>query len=150
MSDPRTIVCPDEAATIAEGERLGASLTGGELLALEGDLGAGKTVFARGIARGLGIPDGEIGSPSFVLAVEHRGGRVPLLHCDLYRLAAAAGIDDLGIDDALAAGWVVIVEWGERLPEFLRATAIRVILASDPALGPDRRALTIVPPRVTP
>ncbi len=146
MNAPRAAVCSDEAETLAEGELLASRFGGGELVSLEGDLGAGKTVFARGLARGLGVAPEDVGSPSFVLAVEHRGGRVPLLHCDLYRLPEASGIDDLGIEETLEAGGVVIVEWGERLPAFLRGSAWRVVIVAEPALGRDARAVTILPP----
>jgi tRNA threonylcarbamoyladenosine biosynthesis protein TsaE len=146
VNAPRAAVCSDEAETLAEGELLASRFTGGELVSLEGELGAGKTVFARGVARGLGVPGEQIGSPSFVLAVLHRGGRLPLLHCDLYRLPEAAGIDDLGIEETLAAGGVALVEWGERLPAFLRGTAWRVLIVAESSLGRDARAVTVLPP----
>lgn len=124
------------------GERLGP----GTLVALEGDLGAGKTAFVRGLAEGLGHDPDSVCSPSFVLAVEHPGGRLPFLHVDLYRLPEGAGVDELGIEEALASGWVVAAEWGERLPPFLCATAWRVLLVSAEARGQDVRVLTILPP----
>jgi tRNA threonylcarbamoyladenosine biosynthesis protein TsaE len=141
------VIARGEAATRAAGAALAARLAPGALVALEGDLGAGKTVFVRGLAEGLGLAPEEIGSPSFVLAVEHRGERAALLHVDLYRLPEGAGIDDLGIEDALDAGCVVAVEWGERLPGFLRAVAWRVTIADAPDRGPEDRAISVVPPR---
>jgi tRNA threonylcarbamoyladenosine biosynthesis protein TsaE len=146
MDAPLATLCRGEAATRAAGRSLAERLGPGALVVLEGDLGAGKTVFVRGLAEGLGHdPDG-VASPSFVLAVEHPGGRIPLLHVDLYRLGAGAGVDELGIDEALAAGWIVAVEWGERLPVPLRAAAWRVILAAAAGHGDDARSVAILPP----
>ncbi len=146
MGDPLSSLCRGEDATRDAGRALGEALDPGALVALEGDLGAGKTVFVRGLAEGLGHDPEAVASPSFVLAVEHPGGRVPLLHVDLYRLAAGAGVDDLGIDEALGRGWVVAVEWGERLPPALRHAAWRVILGPAAGHGDDARAVTILAP----
>lgn len=146
MSEPVFRLCRGEGATSAAGRALGEGLAPGTLVALEGGLGAGKTVFVRGLAEGLGHDPDAVTSPSFVLAVEHPGGRTPLLHVDLYRLAPGAGVDDLGIDEALERGWVVAVEWGERLPSALRCRAWRVILGPAAEDGEDARALTILAP----
>lgn len=104
------------------GRELATLLRGGDLVGLQGDLGAGKTVFVRGIASGLGLPAERVSSPSFVLAVQYEGDP-GLLHVDLYRLETGAGLEDLGIEEALDGGWVVAVEWGERLPPFLERHA---------------------------
>lgn len=117
--------------TEALGQRLGATARGGEVLALVGELGAGKTCLVRGVARGLGANPDEVASPSFVLATEYRGGRLSLHHLDLYRLDAARlegrGEDRLFIDEVLERGGVVAVEWFDRLgrrddPEILWVT----------------------------
>ncbi len=146
MGAPDSRLCRGESATRDAGRALGETLAPGTLVALEGDLGAGKTVFVRGLAEGLGHDPESVASPTFVLAVEHPGGRIPLLHVDLYRLAPGAGVDDLGIDEALGLGWVVAVEWGERLPPLLRREAWRVILGPAAGLGDDARAVTILAP----
>jgi tRNA threonylcarbamoyladenosine biosynthesis protein TsaE len=123
----RTVFTLSEDETVELGRGLGRALRGGELLLLEGDLGYGKTVFARGIATGLGIPAEEVSSPSFTLVHEYQGGRLPLFHLDLYRLE---GQDDeigaLGIEEIVGGGGVVLVEWGEKLPPFLRRGAMTV------------------------
>ena len=115
------IVLPSVADTEALGERIGGVLDAGDLVLLSGPLGAGKTVLARGIARGLGVA-GPVTSPTFVIAREHPpapGGRgVPMVHVDAYRLGGAAELDDLDIDTDLAAA-AVVVEWGEGLAERL-------------------------------
>jgi tRNA threonylcarbamoyladenosine biosynthesis protein TsaE len=95
------------------GRRLASLLEGGELLALVGDLGAGKTCFIKGLARGLSLREDQILSPTFTMIQEHRG-RLPLYHIDLYRLEAVA-IDDMGLREYLFSEAVAAVEWFERL-----------------------------------
>ena len=127
-SGSRTVFSLSEEETMDLGRGLGRALKGGELLLLEGDLGYGKTVFARGVAAALGILPEEVSSPSFTLVHEYRGGRVPVFHIDLYRLETPEEeVGALGLEEILAGGGVVLVEWGEKLPPFLRrgATTIR-------------------------
>lgn len=104
-----------EADTIALGRRLAARLAPDGVLLLSGDLGAGKTVLARGVAAGLGVPPDEVQSPTYTLVREHRapsGQR--LVHLDLYRLDPEEAAE-LGLDEVLAAPGVKVVEWAERL-----------------------------------
>ena len=109
------------------GMRLAGTLKGGELVVLEGDLGLGKTVFARGIAASLGVVPEDVTSPSFTLVQEYSGGRLPMFHVDLYRLNDdPQEIESLGLDDLLDAGGVVVVEWGEKLPAHVREHAIAI------------------------
>lgn len=107
--------------TEALGARIGAQLSAGDVVLLSGPLGAGKTVLAKGIGRGLGVA-GPITSPTFVIAREHEpapGGRgVPLVHVDAYRLGGAAELDDLDLDTDLSEA-AVVVEWGEGMAERL-------------------------------
>jgi len=124
----RTVFSLSEEETLDLGRGLGRALKGGELLLLQGDLGYGKTVLARGVATALGVLPEEVSSPSFTLVHEYKGGRVPLFHIDLYRLETPEEeVGALGIEDIRAAGGVVLVEWGEKLPPFLKrgATTIR-------------------------
>src|ERR1700719_4278627 len=95
------------------GRRLGSILEGGELLGLIGDLGAGKTVFIKGLASGLSLREEDILSPTFTMIQEHHG-RFPLYHIDLYRLEEAT-LDDLGLREYLFSRGVAAVEWYERL-----------------------------------
>ena len=101
--------------TKAWGRRLASVLEGGELLGLVGELGAGKTCFVKGLARGLHLNEQEILSPTFTMIQEHHG-RLPLFHIDLYRLDAA-GVDDLGLREYLFSEGIAAVEWFERLTE---------------------------------
>ncbi|MGH8011369.1 MAG: tRNA (adenosine(37)-N6)-threonylcarbamoyltransferase complex ATPase subunit type 1 TsaE [Candidatus Binataceae bacterium] len=112
--------------TKAWGRRLASMLEGGELLGLSGELGAGKTCFIKGLARGLNLPEEQILSPTFTMIQEHRG-RVPLYHIDLYRLETVA-LDDMGLREYLFSDAVAAVEWFERLREAqeLDRLAIRI------------------------
>lgn len=115
-----------EAETRAIAARLAAALEPGAVLLLSGDLGAGKTAFVRGLAEGLGIDPAEVTSPTFTLVHEHRGGRLPLIHVDLYRLDSA-DLDEIGLDSEFAATGVTAVEWAERLSRAISdAVTIRI------------------------
>ena len=104
-----------EAETEAAGESLGRSLDAGSVVLLYGDLGAGKTAFVRGMARGVGALPDEVSSPTFTLVQEYAGTSLTLYHVDLYRLDSAE-VDDLGLDDLLDSGGIVAIEWAERWP----------------------------------
>ena len=104
-----------EEETEALGERLASSLEPGDILALYGELGAGKTCLVRGIARGLGIDEGSVASPSFTLINEYPG-RVPLVHLDGYRLDSAEAFEELGLEDYFEGEGVLVIEWAEKVP----------------------------------
>jgi len=105
-----------ESETAAVGRDLAASLVAGSVVLLHGDLGAGKTALVRGLAEGLGAPPEEVSSPTFTLMQEYRGGRVVLVHVDLYRLDDPREIDDLGLEELTIEGGVTAIEWPDRLP----------------------------------
>jgi len=125
-----------EDETSQVGANLAASLLPGAVLLLSGDLGAGKTAFVRGLAQGLGVSPDEVSSPTFTLVHEYRGGRLPLQHVDLYRLADA-DLDTLGLDDDLAGAGIVAVEW----PERLRRRPLHAVDVRIDDLGGDRRRI---------
>ena len=102
------------AETEALGEQFGRAARHGQVLALSGDLGAGKTQFVRGLARGLGI-SGRVHSPTFTLVNEYGGGRLKLFHLDLYRLETAEQILSAGVEEYLSPDGVSVVEWAERI-----------------------------------
>ena len=129
---------PEE--TEALGARLARALEPGAVVAFTGDLGAGKTAFVRGLARGLGVRV-RVTSPTFTIVNEYEGGRLPLFHFDLYRLGSADELFDIGWEDYLAQGGVCAVEWSERMEELLEPGTIRVDLRR----GEDesRRVITV-------
>ena len=106
---------------------LAATLRAGDVLLLSGPLGAGKTAFVRGLARGFEIDPGEVSSPTFTLVHEYRGGRLRLFHADLYRLGTA-GAEDLGLDELGVRDGVLAIEWPDRLGHAFRG-AIEVTIA---------------------
>jgi tRNA threonylcarbamoyladenosine biosynthesis protein TsaE len=132
--------------TEAFGERIGAELSAGDVVLLSGPLGAGKTVLAKGIGRGLGVT-GAITSPTFVIAREHppaAGGRgVALVHVDAYRLGGRAELDDLDLDTDLDTA-VVVVEWGEGIAEGLAGSAGRHLLVRLVRRNDDSRVATVL------
>ncbi len=116
---------PEE--TEALGEALGRAAQGGELIGLVGDLGVGKTCLVRGLARGLGADAARVHSPSFTLVTEYPGGRFPLTHVDLYRMAGSRDDAEL-LREALDGPGVAAVEWFDRLPPGTAAGALVVTL----------------------
>jgi tRNA threonylcarbamoyladenosine biosynthesis protein TsaE len=112
----------------ALGERIAETLRPGDLVMLCGPLGAGKTTLAQGIGRGLGV-EGVV-SPTFVIARVHRGGSLPLVHVDAYRLGSVAEVDDLDLDASLEES-VTLVEWGEGLVEGLAGDRLEIRIARD-------------------
>ncbi len=127
---------PDE--TRAAGERLGRVLGAGEVVLLDGELGAGKTVFAQGLALGLGVPvERRVASPTFTIVNEH-AGRVPLYHIDLYRLRDLDELHEIGVREYLEGAGVAVVEWPERLGALRPADALEVTIA---ILGEDERRI---------
>lgn len=112
--------------SIALGIRIGRAAPSGGVIAFSGDLGAGKTTLARGIARGLGI-DGEIGSPTFAIVSEHEGGRLLLRHIDAYRLRGDDDFHEIGGDEMLGEpGTLALVEWSEKIPHAIGKDAARL------------------------
>jgi tRNA threonylcarbamoyl adenosine modification protein YjeE len=127
----QTLFLLDDAATLALGAALAKALVPGDVVLLQGDLGAGKTALARSIIRALvGDPALEVPSPSFALVQPYQGARGRILHADLYRLAAAGEIAELGLFDDPAA--IVLVEWPERAPELFDEATVVVKLAVPP------------------
>lgn len=117
---------------------LASRLHAGDIVLLHGDLGSGKTAFVRGLAVGLGIDPDEVTSPTFTLVHEYRGGRLPIVHVDLYRLERT-DVDEIGLDEKLAHDGVVAIEWAERLTR-IGDGAIRVDIKDR---GGDQREILI-------
>ncbi len=134
------------SGSVEETEQLGQALAEhlgpGAVVAFTGDLGAGKTAFVRGLARGLGIPD-RVTSPTFTIVNEYEGGRLPLFHFDMYRLASSEELFDIGWEDYLARGGVCAVEWSENIADALEGDLVRVDLRRGD--GENERIITITP-----
>jgi len=134
------ITTHSESETADVGRKLAGTLQPGAVVLLVGDLGAGKTALVRGLAEGLGVAPEEVSSPTFTLMQEYRGGRVPLIHVDLYRLDGAREIDDLGLEE-LGLDSVLAIEWAEKLPRPIpEAISVRIQHGAG-----DERRLTITP-----
>ena len=120
------------------GEALGKVLRPGSILAYEGDLGAGKTAFTRGLARGLGATE-QVTSPTYTIVNEYLSGRMPLFHFDMYRLASSDDLWDIGWEDYLERGGVCAVEWSENVADAME-NAITVCIQQT---GEESRKITI-------
>ncbi len=133
---------PEQTAAIAR--RLARALAPGTVLALVGPLGAGKTAFVKGLAAGLGLDPRAATSPTFALIHEH-AGPVPLFHADLYRLAGADEVAELGLEEYAERGGLLAIEWADRAGAALPAEAVRVEFR---LTGPRSREITVTrPPR---
>jgi len=133
------IITNSESETVNEGEKLGRTLKPGAVVALHGELGAGKTAFTRGIAIGLGI-DANVSSPTFTIVNEYPGNP-PLFHFDMYRLEDENELFDIGWDDYHDRGGVCVVEWSEKVPGAFHPGTVIVKIEN---LGNDMRCIEIV------
>ena len=129
-------------ATAAAGEALGRNLAAGDVVALYGELGAGKTCFVQGLARGLDVMT-HATSPTFVLVNEYRG-RLPVHHVDAYRTGSLAELVDLGLLDLMGSDGVTVIEWADRAEALLTDRTVRVRIEG---VGDEPRTLTIDDPR---
>ncbi|HZQ05179.1 MAG TPA: tRNA (adenosine(37)-N6)-threonylcarbamoyltransferase complex ATPase subunit type 1 TsaE [Anaerolineae bacterium] len=112
------IISESVEQTQALGARLGTLARSGDVIALQGELGAGKTNFVQGLARGLGITE-DVNSPTFILANEYLSGRLPLYHIDVYRIENAEEAEGFGLDDYLNGEGVTVIEWADRIRDAL-------------------------------
>ncbi len=127
--------------TFAAGASCGRAAKAGDVFGLTGDLGAGKTQFAKGFVAGIGSAT-EVTSPTFTLIHEYSGGRCPVYHFDFYRLDSGAAVLRLGFDDYLGGDGVCLIEWADRFPEVLPTTAIWISLVLN---SPTTRAIEGLP-----
>ena len=135
-----SFICPRPGDTAALGARLAALLTPGDVIALSGPLGAGKTLFTSGIAAGLGVEE-PVTSPSFILSREYLSGFMPLVHADIYRLSTRNEFDDLDLLSEASQG-VLVIEWGDVIESILPLDHLRVDFAIDDA---EARIINLVP-----
>ena len=121
------IISHSAEETFLIGKKIGENASPGLVIAFYGDLGAGKTVMTKGIARGLGI-QGMITSPTFTILQIAEEGRLPLYHLDVYRIDDPDEMEEIGLDDCLYGGGVTVIEWAERIEELLPADTVRVTI----------------------
>jgi tRNA threonylcarbamoyladenosine biosynthesis protein TsaE len=140
MSHMLTISLPSEAETAAFGQMLAKPLRPGDVVTLLGPLGAGKTRLAKAIAAAFGVPDEVVNSPTFTLIQEYAGD-IPIRHCDVYRLKSPAEFPDLGLDDLFSPEGIALIEWADRVAEFLPEDRLEIRLE---AVGVNERQATLV------
>lgn len=131
---------PEE--TFAIGERFGREAKPGQVLALTGDLGVGKTLFTQGLARGLDI-DGPVSSPTFTIVQVYENGRLPFYHFDVYRIADPEEMDEIGFDDYVYGDGICLIEWAELIEEILPENCIRIIIEKNLEKGFDYRLIKV-------
>jgi tRNA threonylcarbamoyladenosine biosynthesis protein TsaE len=129
---------PEQTQALAAA--LAQTLRGGEVIALQGELGAGKTQFVRGLLRGLGGNPRTVSSPTFVLLNVYDSGRLPLFHLDAYRVSGAEDFEAIGFSELLEQGGIVVVEWGLRIADLLPQKRIDVQIE---AIGPTARKISV-------
>lgn len=127
---------PEETMDVSD--KLSACLVCGDVLTLSGDLGAGKTVFTKGLAKGLGVGE-MVSSPTFTIVKEYRSGRMPLFHMDAYRISDE---EDIGLEDYFDQGGIVVIEWAENIPSWLPDAYLDVALER---IGDKKRRITLRP-----
>lgn len=131
-----------EAETFEIGRKIAASAKAGDIYCLDGDLGAGKTVFAKGFAAGLGISE-PVTSPTFNIIKEYTEGRLPLYHFDIYRIGDPGEMEAIGYEEYFFGGGVCLVEWSELMAELIPEDAVHIVIERDLEKGTDHRCISI-------
>lgn len=145
-SEPPTEVLHGVTATHALAASVAASLSAGQVVGLVGDLGAGKTEFTRGFARALEVPEEQpVCSPSYLLLNLYEGGRLPLAHFDAYFMDGPDDLERAGLDDLRRSGYVVVVEWADRVAEILPRDTLWICL--EPGEHQDERRVSRCAPK---
>ncbi len=137
-----TVETYSEEDTLALGRWLGETAAEGTVYALEGDLGAGKTVLAKGVAEGLGITE-PVNSPTFTILQIYPGGRLPLYHFDVYRIMDIGEMDEIGYEEYFYGQGVCLIEWANLITELLPPDTIRIQMEQDAVYGFCYRRITI-------
>jgi len=131
-----------EQETFALGQQLGARAREGEIYCLDGDLGAGKTVFTQGFAQGLGITE-PVSSPTFTIFQQYEEGRLPLYHFDVYRIADPSEMDEIGYEEYFYGDGVCLIEWASLIEELVPEDARWIRIGKNPEKGFDYRQITL-------
>lgn len=128
--------------TRALGKRMGEEAQAGDVLALTGDLGVGKTVFTKGIAEGLGVKE-PVSSPTFTILQEYRSGRMPLYHFDVYRIGDPEEMDEVGFDDYIYGDGLCLIEWAELISDLMPDHYRQITIEKDLTKGFDYRRIIV-------
>ena len=128
--------------TFALGEELGKSAVPGQVITLDGDLGAGKTLFTQGLAKGLGVVE-PVNSPTFTILQIYESGRLPLYHFDVYRIGDVSEMDEVGFDDFIYGDGVSVIEWASQIEEILPREYLSIVIRRDTEKGFDYRYIEI-------
>ena len=131
---------PQETFDIAK--KMGEEAKVGTVITLDGDLGAGKTLFTKGFAAGLGITE-PVSSPTFTILQEYSGGRFPLYHFDVYRIGDPMEMEEIGFDDFIYGDGVCLIEWSELIAELIPDDAVKIRIERSPQMGDDYRRINI-------
>ena len=145
--ETREFITHSPEETIALGRKLATMLAPPKLVLLRGELGAGKTTLVKGIAEGFdAAAEEDVTSPTFTLIHEYRGPTVNLYHIDLYRVDTPRQLETLGLDDLIADDSVLLIEWGEKFPRFVRERDVEIMLER---AGENERRITVSDPRAS-
>lgn len=128
--------------TLALGRRIGQEAKPGQIYALSGDLGVGKTVFTQGMAQGLGITE-PVSSPTFTIVQVYEGGRLPFYHFDVYRIGDVTEMEEIGYEDCFFGEGVCLIEWAELIADILPDDSIRIVIRKNLQEGFSYRQITI-------
>ncbi len=128
--------------TLELGKKMGSEAVPGQIICLEGDLGTGKTVFAKGLALGLGITE-PVNSPTFTIVKTYEGGRLPLYHFDVYRIEEPEEMEEIGYEDFFFSDGITVIEWPSRIAELIPGDAVHVRIEKDPQMGFDYRRIEV-------
>lgn len=128
--------------TFKLGEQMGKEAVPGQVLALAGDLGVGKTLFTQGLAKGLGVEE-YVNSPTFTIVQEYKSGRLPFYHFDVYRIADPEEMDEIGFEDYVYGEGVCLIEWADLIEEILPENCIRIKIEKDLDKGLDYRVVKV-------
>lgn len=128
--------------------KMGEEAKEGEVVTLTGDLGTGKTVFAKGFAAGLGVKE-HVSSPTYTIVQQYDDGRLPLYHFDVYRIGDISEMDETGYDDCISGDGVTLIEWAEMIEDIIPERAVRVKIEKEPSKGSDYRRIEIEEPEGT-
>ncbi len=142
FGDKKVIETHSAQETFELGQELGRKASAGEVYALIGDLGVGKTALSQGMACGLGIVE-PVSSPTFTILQIYEGGRLPFYHFDVYRIGSVEEMEEIGYEDCFYGQGVSLVEWADLIEELLPERYFRITIVKDPAKGFDYRRITM-------